>query len=527
MAIYHTRVKTFSRAQGHASTAAAAYRAGLLIADERTGKKHDYRRRGGVVETRCVAPDEAPDWAFDPRQLWPAAEASERRKDATVAREFEIALPHELDDDQRSDLTAEIARALVERYRFAVQASIHEPQTADGLNYHAHILATTRRVSLEGLTDKTRELDGGPTGRGEVEWVREMVGQLINAHLAAANVAARVDHRSLKDQADAAMEQGDMEAALHLERRPTEHVGKNATALHRKGVDCERTDANEEIAEANEASWQAALAELGEQGRLLPTPVGHSQEQARKERPEGSTHRLPVELSPLHGAGEIRVVRGLGRGSPTATAGQFPSGADREQATREAFSEVAGLWAEGFVATVNATFKATTHLLVHQIDRLAAYVHSAIFGSDVRELLRLFKQLKRDAHRFQHRLKGDSRAQHLLVQAEMSLERFDSDHPTPGQLSRQEWSRRRGRRLRAVQRLRESARRAHDATGPEAQDRYNARAAASAEQLEAWSQGMLVRYPVEADREMAPAPAQPTAAIEDAPAKPVSRGPRQ
>lgn len=95
MAIYHTRVKTFSRAQGHASTAAAAYRAGLLILDERTGLRHDYRRRGGVVETRCLAPDDAPDWAFDPRQLWPAAEASERRKDATVAREFEVALPHD------------------------------------------------------------------------------------------------------------------------------------------------------------------------------------------------------------------------------------------------------------------------------------------------------------------------------------------------------------------------------------------------------------------------------------------------
>ncbi len=201
MAIYHTRVKTFSRAQGHASTAAAAYRAGLLIIDDRTGLRHDYRRRGGVVETRCLAPDDAPDWAFDPRQLWPAAEASERRKDATVAREFEVALPHELSNEQRSDLAAEISRCLVQRYRFAVQSSIHEPQTADGLNYHVHILATTRRVDAEGLKDKTRELDGGPSGRGEVEWIRQMVGQAINAHLAAAGVSARVDHRSLKDQA--------------------------------------------------------------------------------------------------------------------------------------------------------------------------------------------------------------------------------------------------------------------------------------------------------------------------------------
>lgn len=51
MAIYHTRVKTFSRAKGHSAVAAAAYRAGLSLIDERTGARHDYSRRGGVVES--------------------------------------------------------------------------------------------------------------------------------------------------------------------------------------------------------------------------------------------------------------------------------------------------------------------------------------------------------------------------------------------------------------------------------------------------------------------------------------------
>ncbi|WP_276531100.1 MobA/MobL family protein, partial [Enterobacter hormaechei] len=97
---------------------------------------------------------------------------AERRKDATVAREFEIALPHELNGPQRSALTADIARALVDRYGFAVQASIHSPGSNDGLNWHVHILATTRRLDAEGLADKTRELDGGPSGRSEVEWLR-------------------------------------------------------------------------------------------------------------------------------------------------------------------------------------------------------------------------------------------------------------------------------------------------------------------------------------------------------------------
>ncbi|MCF5971920.1 MobA/MobL family protein, partial [Xanthomonas perforans] len=77
MAIYHAQVKTFSRAKGHSSVAAAAYRAGLLLEDALTGLRHDYRRRDGVVETRCIAPEDAPDWALVPAELWPAAEAAE------------------------------------------------------------------------------------------------------------------------------------------------------------------------------------------------------------------------------------------------------------------------------------------------------------------------------------------------------------------------------------------------------------------------------------------------------------------
>lgn len=497
MAIYHTSVKTFSRAKGHASTAAAAYRAGLLIVDERTGQKHDYRRRGGVVETRCVAPEEAPDWAFDPRLLWPAAEGAERRKDATVAREFEIALPHELSDDQRSVLTAEIARALADRYGFAVQASIHEPQTADGLNYHVHILATTRRVGADGLADKTRELDGGPSGRGEVEWIREMVAQATNAHLQAANIEARVDHRSLRVQSDAALEEGDPIAAMALARQPQEHLGKNATALHRKGLSCARTEANQAIVDESEASWQAAIAQLEGEGRLQPATAGHSQEQARRER--GIPSSAPIVLSPVHGQGEIGTIRGLGSIASPETKAR-PSAKDRHDATRDVLAEAIRLWTEGFVERVGITFKATSQLLQHGAGQLSAFIDTPGFRTDMRELVKRLKRLQHDALRFTRRLAAEDRTQHLLHQAEFTLERFDADHPKPGVWSRQEWSNRRARRLRAVQARRDAHRRARYATGPEAQEQYNEQARSSAEHLERWSQTMLSRYPVAEDK---------------------------
>ena len=39
--IYHLSVKTISRSAGRSATAAAAYRAGVAITDERSGEVHD------------------------------------------------------------------------------------------------------------------------------------------------------------------------------------------------------------------------------------------------------------------------------------------------------------------------------------------------------------------------------------------------------------------------------------------------------------------------------------------------------
>ncbi|MFS8374830.1 plasmid mobilization protein, partial [Xanthomonas campestris pv. armoraciae] len=304
MAIYHANVKTFSRAKGHSSIAAAAYRAGLLLEDAITGMRHDYRRRDGVVETRCIAPEDAPDWALVPAELWPAAEAAERRKDSTVAREFEFALPHELDDLQRSELAVEVTRALVDRYGFAAQASIHSPGSKDGLNWHVHVLATTRRMGPDGLTDKTKELDGGPSGRVEVQWVRELIASTTNAHLEKAALEIRVDHRRLEVQAEDALARGDLAAAAVLSREPTKHVGKNGTALARRGQPSERSDANRRIEETNETTFKTLIAAFEKEGRAMPVPDGHSQAQAEREA-RGPSDAISLPLG--RGAGHIEM----------------------------------------------------------------------------------------------------------------------------------------------------------------------------------------------------------------------------
>ena len=49
MAEYHLTTKHISRSSGRSSTAAASYRAGVAIYDERTGLTHDYSKRNGVI----------------------------------------------------------------------------------------------------------------------------------------------------------------------------------------------------------------------------------------------------------------------------------------------------------------------------------------------------------------------------------------------------------------------------------------------------------------------------------------------
>ncbi|WP_434967894.1 MobA/MobL family protein, partial [Pseudomonas aeruginosa] len=85
----------------------------------------------------------------------------------------------------------------------------------DNRNHHAHVLFTTRRLSSDGLGEKTRELDDLKRGPEEVQWIRAMVEGRTNAALEAAGHAERVDRRSLADKHAAALEAGDQVKAMN------------------------------------------------------------------------------------------------------------------------------------------------------------------------------------------------------------------------------------------------------------------------------------------------------------------------
>ena len=97
MAIYHFSAQIIGRSVGRSSVAAAAYRAGARMVDARTGETHDFTRKGRVFHDETMVPSSAPTWMLDRSELWNHVEQIERRKDAQLCREFNVALPRELD----------------------------------------------------------------------------------------------------------------------------------------------------------------------------------------------------------------------------------------------------------------------------------------------------------------------------------------------------------------------------------------------------------------------------------------------
>lgn len=220
MAIFHLSVKTVSRSTGRSAVAAAAYRSGDTLTNERDGRQHNYANRTGVDDSFIIAPAGC-EWAYDRSTLWNAAEQAEKRSNSVTAREYVLALPAELDAKERAGLARAFASAVVERYGVAADVALHAPSAGgDDRNYHAHILTTTREVEADGLGKKTRILDAAKTGGPEIESLRELWAMQCNEALERHQQPARIDHRSYERQG--------------VDEMPTIHLGPTSTAVERK-----------------------------------------------------------------------------------------------------------------------------------------------------------------------------------------------------------------------------------------------------------------------------------------------------
>ncbi len=255
MADYRLSASIIKRSKGRSVIAAAAYRAGDKLMDERTGSVKDYTyRRSDILYTEILTPENAPFWMQLREDLWNAVEHREdrstRRHQAQLARDVELSLPKELTHQQHVELVREFVKACFVDRGMVADIAIHAPpKRGDGTNHHAHILLTMREIKDGGFGRKNRDWNQEEQLQ---EW-RERWEEYQNRTLEKYGHDERVDHRSLKDQG--------------IDREPTSHLGPATQAMEDQGIRTDRGDENRRRLAANDSieKLKIELADINRQ----------------------------------------------------------------------------------------------------------------------------------------------------------------------------------------------------------------------------------------------------------------------
>lgn len=225
MAIYHLNIRNISRGNGRSAVAAAAYRAGERMVDSRTGRVADFRKKREIDHTALLVPFEAQGWVNDREQLWNAVETAERRSDARLAKEANIALPKELGRVDQIALAEAYGRWLMGQ-GLIVDVAVHG---LSANNPHFHAMFTTRILTSDGFGKKHRWLDD----KAFIVKCRQAWTEICNAWLGKDGRSERIDDRTLRAQGFA--------------RKPTLHRGVIADKMQARGrepISKERTVRN-------------------------------------------------------------------------------------------------------------------------------------------------------------------------------------------------------------------------------------------------------------------------------------------
>lgn len=361
MAIYHCSVKNISRSSGKSAVASASYRAGEKLEDRETGLTHDYTHKTEVAYSEIILCENAPREYQDRETLWNAVEEVEKQSNARLAREWEVALPHELTLEQSKELVRGYAQSLADE-GMCVDVNIHWKEG----NHHAHIMGTTRPIKENGewgqKEKKAYKLDENgqkipqidpQTGeqkigaRGRKMWQRETVeandwnktekveewrerwAEHCNRYL---EKEQQIDHRSFERQG--------------IERIPTIHEGYVARQMEEKGQTAERCEINRDINAANiqlsalehqQNLFTRLLEQLKERvkealnerlqrlrtARATDEPVGRN---ADGNRPVQADHSRPAERSVEERLSALRSARASGNPEQREQLTQQPVG---------------------------------------------------------------------------------------------------------------------------------------------------------------------------------------------------------
>ena len=159
------------------------------------GSVVDYSDRADHVAHRVLAPDGAPSWANDCKQLWRRAADAEKRANAQEARTLEISFPRALVREDWIKLATRLGRLLV-RHGMVVQIDIHCPIACDGLpNPHAHFMMTMREIDETGFA-RLKARHWNKLFHGQASALRRDWARVLNEYCQQRGVDYHADHRS-------------------------------------------------------------------------------------------------------------------------------------------------------------------------------------------------------------------------------------------------------------------------------------------------------------------------------------------
>lgn len=146
MAIFHMSFSNISAGKGRSAIASAAYRSGEKLFDDQEGR-HYFYARSVMPESFILTPKNAPAWASDREKLWNEVERKDRRANSRYAKEFNVALPVELSEDEQKELLTKYVQENFVDEGMVADVAIHRDHPD---NPHAHVMLTNRPFNPDG-----------------------------------------------------------------------------------------------------------------------------------------------------------------------------------------------------------------------------------------------------------------------------------------------------------------------------------------------------------------------------------------
>ena len=241
MAIFHMSFSNISAGKGRSAIASAAYRSGKKLFDQKEGRSYFYAR-SVMPESFILTPKNAPAWASDREQLWNEVERKDRRANSRYAKEFNVALPVELSEDEQKELLTKYVQENFVDEGMVADVAIHRDHPD---NPHAHVMLTNRPFNPDGtwgLKSKRENIldeNGNKTYTGNsrfprsrkvwlVDWdKKEKITEWrhnwavsVNQVLEQKNIPDRISEKSFENQG--------------IDEVPTQHEGINSRRHERK-----------------------------------------------------------------------------------------------------------------------------------------------------------------------------------------------------------------------------------------------------------------------------------------------------